>query len=246
MIQMQTLERARSASRAVDKPQFEGVITDLIVSGSSDRPRPQAFLVEQKSNWTLPTHFHLQHQFQLFVAGSGSLGKHPVEPLSVHYTTPHSGYGPLISGGEGIAYLTLRVMSDTGAWYLPESREHLKLRVKKQQAHGTPAARVSAQELQHLGAPTQEQLIARDDGGPGAWLVRVPPHQKLLAPRGDEQGGGRFYVITQGAVQIRDAVLPGLATIFVSSDDTLDMSSGPDGLEVVVLQFPGVALAEAS
>ena len=139
MIYSESLVHARKASsRVVNKAQFVGVVTDLFVSEAISGPRPQSFLVEQSANWTLPTHFHLQHQFQVFIAGSGSLGKTPIHPLTVHYASPHSGYGPLISESDGISYFTLRAMSDTGAWYLPEAREHLKTRIKKQQLHAEP------------------------------------------------------------------------------------------------------------
>lgn len=243
---MQTLERARPGRRTVDKPQFVGSVTDLIVPDAEGQIRPQAFLVEQMPNWTLPTHFHLQHQFQVFVAGGGSLGKNPVERLAIHYASPHSGYGPLISGDEGISYLTLRVIGDVGAWYLPESREHLKLRIKKQQVHGGPTTQVTPQELQALQAPVEETLIAPDDGGLAAWLVRLPPNRKALAPAHGEKSGGRFYVVTKGALRAGDDELAGLATVFVSRDDTLDIESGEAGLEMLVLQFPEAALLGTS
>ena len=104
MIRVQTLERARPARRAVRKPQFEGFVTDLIVPEASGHPRPQAFLVEQQAHWSLRTHFHLEHQFQAFVGGSATLGKHAVGPLTVHYASPHSAYGPLNAGAAGISY----------------------------------------------------------------------------------------------------------------------------------------------
>ena len=126
MIQHQTLEGSRARTREVQKTQFVGQVTDLILPDDQvPSPRPQAFLVEQSANWTLPPHFHQEHQFQVFVGGRGSLGAHPVAHLAVHYASPHSGYGPLVSGDQGLAYLTLRAVGDTGAWYLPEQREHL-------------------------------------------------------------------------------------------------------------------------
>lgn len=238
---MQTLERARPARRALDKPQFVGFVTDLIASDAQARPRPQAFLVEQSAHWTLPTHFHLQHQFQLVVGGSGSIGRNPLGPLSVHYASPHSGYGPIVSGGEGLAYLTLRVMSDLGAWYLPESREQLQLRIRKQQAHGAPSAQVTAQALQALAAPAEETLIAPDAGGLAAWLLRLPPHARRPAPAGQAQDGGRFYVVTQGALRVGEETLPGLATVFVPQGEPLGIEAGDTGLELIVLQFPAEA-----
>ena len=57
MICQQTLERSTPRRRAIDKPTFVGSVTDLIVADrQSPGPRPQAFLVEQTPNRTLPTH----------------------------------------------------------------------------------------------------------------------------------------------------------------------------------------------
>ena len=242
LIVQQTLERARPARRDVAKPQFVGVVTDLILpDNASPAPRPQAFLVEQTPNWTLPTHFHQEHQFQVFVAGGGTIGKNPIERLSVHYASPHSGYGPLISGDDGIAYFTLRAVGDTGAWYLPEQREHLLLRIKKQQAHAAPASQVNLEQLRTLPQPIQETLIEPHASGLAAWLVRLAAHQSSPAPTNSEAGGGRFYVVTQGSHLSNGDELTALATVFVSSEEGLDLCSGKDGLEVLVLQFPAEA-----
>lgn len=238
----QGVHQARQQSREVSKAQFKGVVTDFFVADEGSIPRPQAFLVEQTSNWTLPTHFHVQHQFQVFVAGSGHIGKNFLKPLTIHYTSPHTGYGPLISGDDGISYLTLRAMSDVGAWYLPESRESLLVRIKKQQAHGAPGTSATAQDLLDLTAAYQEPLIPMDSGGLAAWLVRVPPGVKLAAPSGQELGGGRFYVITQGALMANDEALPSLAVMFVSADESVDLLAGAEGLELMILQFPSAAL----
>jgi hypothetical protein len=245
MIHSESLQRARlSSTRVVKKAQFVGEVTDLFESEATSGPRPQSFQVEQSANWTLPTHFHLQHQFQVFIAGSGSLGKTPIHPLTVHYASPHSGYGPLISEAEGISYFTLRAMSDTGAWYLPEAREHLKTRIKKQQLHAEPAELITVDSLMNWPAPSQEPLLELDAGGLAAWLLRLPPNTKIPAPEGQALGGGRFYVVSKGSALINQALMPAWSTAYVSRDETLEIESGPEGLEMLVLQFPAAALTE--
>ena len=242
MICQQTLERARPSRRDVAKPTFVGAVTDLIIpDAGTPAPRPQAFLVEQAANWTLPTHFHQEHQFQVFVAGGGTIGKNPVEKLAVHYASPHTGYGPLVSGEQGISYLTLRAVGDSGAWYLPEQRENLLLRIKKQQAHGVPASHVSAGQLKALEQPLQETLIEPQESGLAAWLVRLPSDGRAAPPPLAGTGGGRFYVVTQGSLAHRGEQLDALATVFASSDEAIKLQAGQAGLEVLVLQFPAAA-----
>ncbi len=84
MISQQTLDTVRPTTRIVSKATFVGHVTDLILpDAEAPVPRPQAFLVEQTANWTLPTHFHLEHQFQIFVAGGGSLPEQRIESCAL-------------------------------------------------------------------------------------------------------------------------------------------------------------------
>lgn len=243
MIRSQTLEKARGGTRALDKATFIGHVTDLIASPQEDRlPRPQSFLVEQRAHWTLPIHFHLQDQFQLFVGGSGSIGRHAIGPGYVHYASAHSGYGPLVSEAEGIAYLTLRVVSDTGAWYLPEQREHLDRSAPKRQKYAEPTSHMDADALRALNEPTTEAVMPCDATGLAVWRLRVPPHGRAVIPAGAEQGGGRFYVLMQGGLRLQGDTLRGLATVFVPPEDTIDLDASSEGAEVVVLQFPADSL----
>ncbi|MGS0743025.1 hypothetical protein ACVBEF_14510 [Glaciimonas sp. GG7] len=246
---MQTLAQALATTgrRTRQTPQFTGFITDLIVPNEdsvkgANTARPQAFLVEQTPDWTLPTHFHAQHQFQVFVAGSGSLGKHAVEQLGIHYASPYSAYGPLLSGAQGVSYLTLRLIGDTGAWYLPEARPHLPLRIKKQQVHAAPGATALTPALTTLDTALEEILITPEESGLAAWLIRLPPHQKIPAPACGAHNGGRFYVVTQGALLVDGMALTGLATLFVARDQVQDVEAGAAGLELLILQFPEAAL----
>lgn len=243
MIRIQTLERARGGTRALQKSTFVGHVTDLIDAHDEEGlPRPQSFLVEQTGNWTLPIHFHMQAQFQLFVQGRGRIGRHAIGPGCVHFASAHSGYGPLVSESQGVAYLTLRRVSDTGAWYLPEQREHLRLGVQKRQKHAQPTTRMDADALRVLTEPIAEALMPCDDSGLAAWLLRIPPHARMPAPVGAAQGGGRFYVLMQGGLRLRGDTLQGLATVFVSQEDTIDLEAGSEGAEVMVLQFPAESL----
>src|SRR5689334_11266367 len=115
----------RPNRRTNDKATFRGFLTDFIVPTPDDPLQAQAYLVEQNAGWVLPVHFHLENQYQVVTGGSGTLGAHPVAPLYVHFASRESGYGPITAGPEGLAYLTLRVQGDAGAWYLPESRPRM-------------------------------------------------------------------------------------------------------------------------
>jgi hypothetical protein len=241
MIRMRTWDQARTGRRVHQKDTFDGFVTDFIVA---DEAAPaQAFLVEQKPNWVTPPHFHLEHQFQVVTAGTGSIGRHEVGPLCVHYATAETGYGPISAGPDGVTYLTMRVIPDSGAWYLhkPGSRERMRRGLKRQQEHGAPKAAVSATELKSLRAPSVEALIPPRENGLAAHLVRMPPDETFTLPA-EHAHGGRFYVATGGSMRLGDAELRALSTVFASADETFSIRSGTDGLEVLVLQFSRDAL----
>ena len=237
MLQARTWEEVKATRRQNDKATFRGFVTDFIVAEPGQQIRPQAFLVEQNPHWVLPVHYHLQHQFQVITAGNGMLGTHPVIPLCIHYASPQSGYGPLTAGASGISYLTLRANSDVGAWYLPESRERMDRGLKKQQKQGKPQTLMSEAEIRALGAPAIDELIAPQEGGLAAHIVRLPPHSVVSTPALGRDGG-RFYVVTRGSLVVAGTDLAGLATVFVSHDEAFDIRSGSAGVEVLVLQFP--------
>ncbi len=245
MIRMRSWDDARAGRKPLQKDTFEGFVTDFIVPEETAPTRAQAFLVDQKPNWVTPPHFHLEHQFQIVVAGRGSIGRHDVQPFAIHYASPETGYGPITAGPEGISYLTLRAVGDTGAWYLhkPEQRERMRRGLKKQQAHGAPKTTISAADLRSLAAPSIETLIAPQESGLAAHLVRLPPGRSLTLPS-ERAHGGRFYVATCGSIRVADAELPAIATVFASADEKFAIGSGPDGLEALVLQFPRNAIEQ--
>ena len=87
---------------------------------------PQGFLVEQPPGSVTPPHFHETDQFQVFVGGSGRMGKQQANPVAVHYAGGHTPYGPIAAGNDGVQYFTLRRRWDPGAKYMPASRDRLR------------------------------------------------------------------------------------------------------------------------
>src|SRR5260221_2256272 len=127
MIRTGTLEKARAEPRHHVLPNGTGYWRNgLIASPAEDPVAPQAFLVEQDPGTLIEPHFHLQDEFQVMVGGSGSLGRHSVQPVSVHYAGSHTGYCPITAGSNGLDYLTLLARMDTRAPILPRARDKLQ------------------------------------------------------------------------------------------------------------------------
>ena len=197
---------------------------------------PMAFLVEQPPGSVVATHFHEANQFQIVVAGDGSLGSHPVEPVAVHYSNAFSAYGPITAGAAGLQYFTLRNGYDRGARYLPAAREELRgVRRRFRDAFAEPAAPLAAAPE----AAAAEALIPEAADGMGAWRHRLPPGAALegLDPA---SGDGQFWVVTAGSLRTpAGEALPPLSCAFVAPDEPpFAAVAGESGLEVVVVQFP--------
>jgi redox-sensitive bicupin YhaK (pirin superfamily) len=237
MIRTGTLEKARPERRHHILPNGTGYWRNgLIASPPQDAVAPQAFLVEQDPGTVIEPHFHLEDEFQVMVSGSGSLGRHAVEPVSVHYAGAHTGYGPISAGSDGLHYFTLRARMDSGAQFLPAAREKMQ-RVPKRHLLGHRVRPSEAAELAARREPQIVSIIEPQSDGIAAWMLRVPAAGSAAAPA--HPGGGRYLVVIGGVLELNGERLPGLSTAFASAEESmLSLRAGDQGLEVLVLQFP--------
>ena len=209
--------------------------------GGTIKEEPQAFLIEMHAGESILPHFHEVDQFQVFVAGSGGMGRQSAGTLAVHYADHHTGYGPINAGPQGYSYFTLRARSDPGAHYLhkPGYREALKPSRKR---HGVAADITLSTEpvLMDLKQAKDEPLLQDLDGsdGLGAAVIRMGPGTSRTGPD-PRVSGGQYYLVLNGAMEIETGRYPAWSTIFVSRDDApLSFKAGPKGLEALLLQFP--------
>ena len=209
--------------------------SELIISPSGESLAPQSFLVEQDPDTVILPHFHLQNEFQVVVRGSGSIGRHPVRPLAVHYAGAHTGYGPLTAGPAGLWYFTLRARRDEGALFLPESRDKMQKTPKR---HLLGELIGVSDECSRRTAAACEAVFPPQPDGIAGWLLRIPPKGALAAP--SHPGSlGRFYLIAAGRARVGGASLARWSTVFVSPDEEpVEVTADAQGAEVLVLQFP--------
>jgi len=209
--------------------------------GGGIRNEPQAFLIEMHAGETILPHFHEVDQFQVFVAGSGGMGRHPAATLAVHFAEHHTGYGPINAGPQGYSYFTLRAKSDPGAHYLhrPGYREALKPSRKR---HGVAAGITLSTEpvLMDRKEASVERLLQELDGsdGLGASLIRLGSSMSHTGPD-PRATGGQYYLVLNGRLEIDTGTFPAWSTVFVERDDApLAFKAGSKGLEVLLLEFP--------
>jgi hypothetical protein len=201
---------------------------------AADALFPMAFLVEQDPGSTASAHYHQQDQFQLVVGGNGTLGLHDIRPVTVHFTGAHTAYGPIkASRDEGVWYFTLRNGFDPGARFMTMRENRVALRSIPSRKHREAVAGP-------LPAPTapNQTLLGPDPDGMAAWRYSLAQGQAVTGPD-PAQGRGQYWVVTNGCLTYDGEPLPELSCAFVYPDDpAFHAVAGPDGVEVVAMQFP--------
>lgn len=203
----------------------------------NDNGLPQGFLVHQPPGAVTPPHFHETNQFQVFVEGSGRMGKQVATPLTVQYANGHTPYGPIEAGANGVRYFTLRQRWDPGAKYMPQSRDKLRkgnqrTRIKADMPVADDALRRSRTDI------LVDTVFAPEDDGLAACLYRLGPrgHAVLPDPVG---GGGQYLIVAGGAMLVDGATLDRWSTLYLTDDEpAVGATAGEDGLDLLVLQFP--------
>ena len=203
----------------------------------NDNGLPQGFLVEQPPCAVTEPHFHETNQFQVVVEGGGTFGTQNVSPLSIQYANAHTPYGPIVSGAGGITYFTLRAKWDPGAKYMPESRE--KLVKGKQRSLLIAGLESDSMEMRVARkSSTIETIIPEEVDRLGAWRLCLGPNQSMVA--GQLIGsGGQYVLVSEGSMFLNKTWFTRMSVLFVTNEENpLEIISGKDGLDLLVLQFP--------
>lgn len=209
---------------------------------------PQLLLVEQPvpGSSVLP-HYHSTDQFQVFLDGSGKLGRHEVNPVSIHYTNRYTGYGPIVAGPSGVSYYVLRPEFDqlvTGQYlHVPELREKLKRQPGRKRSIIVDAVAVkTVDELLAITAPVSERVIGleadKHDPGMFADVLSMGPHMSYTGPD-PRTGGGQVFLVLQGSMHCDGTLYAVRSAVAVTADErALTVTSGESGLQALVLQYP--------
>jgi hypothetical protein len=233
MIVSGSARHAEKRRRVVDVDGVGFHKSEWLESGQDPLLSPTVFLVEQPPNTRLKPHFHGENQFQVFVQGSGSIGRDAILPVTVHYAGAYTGYGPLLSGPDGIFYFTIRAVFETGT----KTGMEQMVRGPKRHCVSSPSAPVEAQALRTLTSVERIELIELQPDGVAASILRIPPGAEAhgIAPA---TGGGQFYMVMGGELHHGATTLGRWETMFASRDEpAVALSAGASGLEVLCLQL---------
>jgi len=204
-------------------------------------PDPQAFRLDLNAHQKLDSHFHIVDQFQVFIAGSGTIGRDRVHLVTVHYADHHTGYGPLIATEQGLSYLTLRSKTDAGLVYLTTPNIREKLRPTKRRHRTSEAVALSIEPvLRNRIELTVDTVLEEQPGDDGmnVKVFRLGPNMSTETTD-PASGGGQYLIVLNGSLIHEGHVYKPYSLVFLrATDATPTILAGEDGLELMVTQFP--------
>lgn len=211
------------------------------VGGGKVTSDPQAFLIEMPMNDQILPHFHVVDQFQVFVSGAGKVGRSDVLlPLTIHYADRFTGYGPIDAGPQGYSYFTLRAQTDSGPVYLHQPGYREKLQPSKKRHFSAHAAISTEAVLANREQVTVEDVSEKTadyEDGLDAKLIRAGANMSITG-QDPKESGGQYYLIVNGSLIHEDQHLAKWSVMFVhATDPALSAKSGPEGCELLMLQF---------
>jgi len=211
-------------------------------SSDSHAPGPQATMSDLNANETILPHFHGVTMFQLFIAGSGTIGRlgQVLEPLTVQFKDHHTAYGPVVAGPQGLSFVALRMYTGNSApTYLSKPGYREKLQPSKRRNLTTPPVRFSIEPV--LKARTEvawESLFEESNDGMAAHVVRLGGGMAARGP--DPKVAGGYYVFVGNGRMVHDGEeLPLWSMVVVEpTEQAIEIRAGSEGLEALVLQYP--------
>lgn len=214
-----------------------------LFGANSDVPKKdlQAFRIDMSAHMVLDSHFHIVDQFQLFMAGSGTIGRDDAAGIVAHYADHHTGYGPLVAGAQGMSYLTLRPKTDAGLVKLsvPNVREQLKPTKRRHRVSSKVVLSIPP-VLQNRDDVAIETVMEERPGDDGMTSRVYRLGAKMEAEGPATEGTGGYYVIVMNGSLIRDgAEYEPWSLLWVSHHDSAPtLEAGEKGLEAMICVFP--------
>jgi hypothetical protein len=221
------------ARNAVQVSKEGASATDFIGKRAETSDHPLAFLVNGPPEFVIPPHFHEIDQYQIFVGGSATLGKHKVLPGSVHYADAYTPYGPITATEDGFNYLTLRPRSIIGYHEMPGGGPLLK---PVNSARGRRGRMMVADIAPGQPSQTVRESLFEEADGIAAYRLAAEPGAAL--PQPDIAHGGAYYVVLEGEIAADGLAYPPRSCLWVGQGEAPpEMIAGADGASVAFMSF---------
>ena len=213
---------------------YAGRLTNAVEKGA------QAFSVGMETPHTvLRAHFHDVAQFQVFVAGSGHLGKQPIEPMTVFYTDPFTSYGPIVAGEQGITFFTLRADHDAGVRWMPEERARRQPSPGRRVVVSLDPSEPRHREHAEIPGRVWREVAEHHEDGMRIEFVVAGPRTSLDPVFGAPQP--RSYGLVLDGEVVANGTRLGRRGLLYSEDvaAAVDVATEDSGVMLALMTFPG-------
>jgi len=211
-------------------------------TSTSRAPGPQATMSELQAHEALKPHFHGVTMFQLFIAGSGTIGNRgqALKPLTVQFKDHHTAYGPVTAGPQGLSFVALRMYTGNSKPTFIHNKDEAKEKIRPSKRRNITSDQVSFSIEPVLRARKEAawETALEDDDGMCAKVVRLGVGMTVNGP--DPKIAGGYYVFVGNGSMLHDGdELPLWSMIVIeNSEDEFEIRAGENGLEALVLQYP--------
>lgn len=210
-------------------------------TSTGNAPGPQATMSELQAQETLRPHFHGVTMFQLFIAGSGTIGSRglPLNPLTVQFKDHHTAYGPVVAGPQGLSFVALRMYTgDSQPIYLGNSEAREKLQPSKRRNLTSAPIRFSTEPVLRARKEVAWETALTGDDGMSAKIVRLGADMAVKGPN-PKVAGGYYLFVGNGSIVHDHVELPLWSMVVVENDeDEFEIRAGANGLEALLLEYP--------
>jgi len=210
-------------------------------SSDHEAPGPQATLSELRAHEAVSPHFHGVSMFQLFIAGTGTIGNQGKElkPLTVQFKDHHTAYGPIVAGPQGLCFVALRMYTgNSKPVYLDQPGYRDKLKPSKRRNLTSTQVGFSIEPVMQDRKEVAWETLLEADDGMHAQVVRLGADMTVKGP--DPKIAGGYYVFVGNGSIIREGKeLPEWSMVVVeNTEEAFEICAGKKGLEALVLQYP--------
>jgi hypothetical protein len=210
-------------------------------SSNAYAPGPQATMSEMNSNESITPHFHGVSMFQLFIAGSGTIGNRGqmLTPLTVQFKDHHTAYGPIVSGPYGLTFVALRMFTgNSEPTYLDKPGYREKLKPSKRRNLTSDPIRFSIEPLLKARQEAAWETVLQGEDEMHAQVLRLGAGMTVNGP--DPKASGGYYIFVGNGSLVHDGEELGLWSVVVveNNESEFTIRAGENGLEALVLQYP--------
>jgi hypothetical protein len=198
---------------------------------------PQAFLVGRKDEGaTFKPHYHPVDQFQVVLSGGCRIKRQPLVPGSFHYADANTPYGPIVTGSDGLEFMTVREQLTNVRVRLPDGRDGINRAGRNIVAHVRP--RWHSTDMAGSNGVLEELVVPAEEDGLEVRAIHLRRSDTYRDDATDRRGR-QFVVVLSGSVRHENGAFGKSSVFFTEPGETGCRFTGEAAAStLLLLRFP--------